>query len=153
MKLMRFQRPLWPEFNQITNLRDEINRLFETPLEEWARGSDVLNAWSPALDLYEDKDNLIVRAELPGLKKEEIDISLHDGTLAISGERKQEKKLEDSQTSREERFYGKFQRSLGLPKAVNPNAVKASYKDGILTVTLPKTEEAKPRQIAVNAKD
>jgi len=151
MRLMKFQRPSWPAVNEITNLRDEINRLFEAPFAEWTRGSDVLNAWSPALDLYEDKDNLIVRAELPGLKKDEIDISLHDGTLVVSGERKNEKKYEGSETSREERFFGKFQRSVELPKAVDPNAVKATYKDGILTVTLPKTEDAKPRQITVNA--
>jgi len=150
MNLMRFERPTWPTFNPISNLRDEINRLFEAPFEDWKRGSDVLNAWSPALDLYEDKDSLIVRAEVPGLNKEEIDISLHDGTLAISGERRREKSVEGSQLSREERFYGKFQRSVELPKAVDSNAVKATYKDGILTVILPKTEEAKPRQITVN---
>jgi HSP20 family protein len=150
MKLMRFQRPAWPVLNEMSSLREEINRLFEQPFNTWSQGSDVLNAWSPALDLYEDKDNLIVRAEVPGLKKEEIDISLQDGRLALSGERKFEKKYEGSQTSREERFFGKFQRSIDLPKAVNAGAVKASYKDGILTVTLPKTEEAKPRQITVN---
>ncbi len=150
MRLMRFQRPSLPIFNEITNLRDEINRLFETPFTQWTRGSDVLNAWSPAVDLYEDKDNLIVRAELPGLKKEEIEISLHDGTLVVAGERKQEKQYDASETSREERFYGKFQRSVELPKAVNPTAVKANYRDGVLTVTLPKTEEAKPRHITVN---
>jgi HSP20 family protein len=150
MKLVRFQRPdvwNWPAFDQLTTIRDEINRLFESPLDNGA--SDVFNTWAPALDLYEDKDNLIVTAELPGLKKEDIDLALHDNTLTISGERKDEKKYEGSQTSRQERFFGRFTRSLALPKQVNPGKVKAAYKDGILSVTLPKSDEAKPRQIEV----
>jgi HSP20 family protein len=101
--------------------------------------------------LYEDKDNLVVKAELPGMKKEEIDISLHQGSLIISGERKVESQGDDSETSRSERFFGRFQRALELPKPVDPNRVTAVYKDGILTVTLPKTEESKPKQITVKA--
>lgn len=150
MKLARFQRPdvfNWSPFDQLTNLRDEINRLFETPFANG--GSDVLNAWAPALDLYEEKDSLIVRAELPGMRKEDIDISLHENVISVSGERRNEKKYEGSQTSREERFFGRFTRSFKLPKQVDASRVKAAYKDGILTVTLPKTEEAKPRQIEI----
>jgi HSP20 family protein len=150
MKLARWQRPdlwNWSAFDQLTSIRDEINRLFESPFTNG--GSDVFNAWAPALDLYEDKDNLVVRAELPGMKKEDIDISLHDNTLSISGERKNEKKYEGSQTSREERFFGRFTRSIALPKTVDASKVKASYKDGILTVTLAKAEEAKPKQIEI----
>ena len=151
MKLMRFQRPdlwNWPAFDQITNLREEINRLFESPTGS-GNGSEVFNTWAPAVDLYEDHDNLIVKAELPGFKKENLDISLHEGNLTISGERKQEQACEEAATSRSERFFGRFQRTVSLPKSVKPNAIKASYKDGILTVTLPKTEDAKPKQIEV----
>ncbi|HEV8542986.1 MAG TPA: Hsp20/alpha crystallin family protein [Verrucomicrobiae bacterium] len=150
MKLVRFQRPdfwNWPAFDRLTTIRDEINRLFEGPMENG--GSDVFNSWAPALDLYEGKDNLVVTAELPGLKKENIDIALHDNTLTISGERKEEKKCEGSQTSRQERLFGRFTRSLILPKQVSSGNVKATYKDGILAVTLPKAEEAKPKQIEV----
>lgn len=150
MKLARFQRPdvfSWSPFDQLNTLRDEINRLFDTPFSNG--GSDVLNAWAPALDLYEDKDSLVLRAELPGMKKEDIDISIHDNTISVSGERRNEKKYEGSQTSREERFFGRFTRSLKLPKQVDVSRVKANYKDGVLTVTLPKTEEAKPRQIEI----
>lgn len=150
MKLMRFQRPVlwdWSGFGQLTNLRDEINRLFESPTGNG--GSDVFNSWAPSLDVYEDKDNIIVRAELPGLKKEEIEISLHENVLTVSGERRNEKKYEGAETSREERFFGKFTRSMKLPKSVNANKVKAAYSDGILTVTLPKSEDAKPRQIEI----
>jgi HSP20 family protein len=149
MKLVRFQRPdlwNWSAFDQLTNIRNEINRLFDGSAEN---GSDALNAWAPSVDLYEDKDNLIVRAELPGLKKEDIDISLHENTVTVSGERKNEKKYEGSETAREERLYGRFTRSITLPKQVDASRVKAAYKDGVLTVTLPKTEEAKPRQIQI----
>jgi HSP20 family protein len=109
-----------------------------------------LSGWTPALDVHEDKDNFIVRVELPGMKREDIDVSLHDGALSISGERKTEKKYEEAEVYRTERFFGKFQRTVTLPVPVAPDKVKAQYKDGILTVTLPKTEEAKPKQIDVN---
>ena len=151
MRLMRWQRPetsSWAPLDQWTNLREEINRLFEAPFGEMARESEFFG-WAPALDLYEDKDHLIVKAELPGMKKEDIDISLHQGSLIISGERKEESPGGDGETSRTERFFGRFQRSLELPKPVDPNKVSASYKDGILTVRLPKTEESKPKQITV----
>jgi HSP20 family protein len=151
--LTRWQRPevaTWPGFGQLTSLRDEIDRLFETPLAELTHGSQLLSGWTPALDMYEDKDNVYVRAELPGMKKEEIDLSLHNGALSVSGERKQESKFENAEVYRAERFIGRFQRSITLPTPVAADKVKAQYKDGILTVTLPKTEEAKPKHINVN---
>lgn len=152
MRLIRFQRPElwnWPTFNQLTNLRDEINRLFEAPFD--GRTSDVLNTWAPAVDLYEDRENLVLRAELPGLKKEDIDVSLNDNVVTISGERRPEKKLEQSESSRQERVFGRFTRSLSLPKQVEAGAVKAAYVDGLLTVTLPKAAEFKPRQIEIRS--
>jgi HSP20 family protein len=135
--------------NQFNTLRNEINRLFENPLADFG-ASEVFNTWAPALDLYENKDNLVVTAELPGLKKENIDISLHEDNLTIAGGRKEEKQYGEDETQRAERFYARFQRTLGLPKKVDVNAIKASYKDGILTVTLPKAPEARPRQIEAN---
>jgi HSP20 family protein len=152
MRLMRVNRPEawdWSPFDQLSTLRNEINRLFEHPLADLG-GSDVFNAWAPAVDLYESKDNLVVTAELPGMKKEDIDISLHEENLTIAGERKEEKQYGENETQRSERFYGRFQRTIGLPKKVDANAIKASYKDGVLTVTLPKAPEAKPRQIEVS---
>ena len=137
-------------FSRLSNLRDEIDRLFEAPLAQFANPSRLLSGWTPALDVYEDKDNLFVKVELPGLKKEQIDISLHDGTLSVSGERKSEEKHEDEEVYRAERFYGRFQRAVTLPTPVASDKVKAEYKDGILTITLPKTEEAKPKRIDVN---
>ncbi len=153
MKLIRRQNSdlwNWSPVEQLSTLREEINRLFDSPFGELTRRMELFNGWAPALDLFEDKDNLVVKAELPGLKREEIDISVHDGTLTISGERKYEQNAKDSEPYRAERFFGRFHRTLALPKPVQTDKAKANYKDGILTVTLPKTEEAKPKQIQVN---
>jgi HSP20 family protein len=153
MFLTRWNRPEAPSFStfdRLTSLRDEIDRLFEMPLAELGRSSQLFGGWSPAVDLYEGKDNFVVKAELPGLKRQEISISIDQGALHIAGERKRTEKAENSTSYREERFYGKFYRSIVLPKPVAADKVKASYKDGVLTVTLPKTEEAKPKHIEVN---
>jgi HSP20 family protein len=152
MKLIRWQRPelsTWPAFERLSDLRDEIDRLFESPLGELARTSQLLSGWTPALDMHEDKDNIVVKLELPGMKKEDIDVSLRDGGLSISGERKREEKFENAEVYRAERFVGRFQRTVGLPAPVAVDKVKAQYTDGVLTITLPKTEEAKPKQIDV----
>jgi len=141
MRLVRCQNPrlTWPGFGRLSSLQDELERLFETPLTNWA----------PALDVYEDKDNFVVHTELPGLKREDIEVTLEDGGLVISGERKAEEKRNEGEIRRQERFYGKFQRALTLPAPVAADKVKAQYKDGVLTVTVPKAEEAKPRKIDV----
>jgi HSP20 family protein len=137
MRLIQCEQP---GLGRLTNLQDELDRLFGSQSEFWA----------PALDVQEDKDNFVIRTELPGLKREDIEVSLQDGTLVISGERKVEKVEEGVEVHRQERYYGKFQRVLTLPAPVTADKVKAQYKDGILTVTLPKTEEAKPKQIDVS---
>jgi len=145
----RTDQPRWSPFEQLFSLRDEINRLMENPLTD-GRGTEFCNGWIPAVDVLEDKNSVIVRAELPGLKKEDINISLHEGVLSITGERKPKEDNAQSQVYRSERFYGRFHRTVSLPKPVAADKVKAGYKDGLLTVTLPKTEEAKPRQIEVS---
>jgi HSP20 family protein len=151
--LARWQRPeltVGPTFGRLFNLRDELDRLFEGPFGDLSRTSRLLGVWNPAVDLYEDKDNVIVKAELPGLKREDIEVSLNDGALSISGERKSGEKAEDTEVRRSERFVGRFQRTITLPSSVKGDKVNAQYKDGVLTVTLPKAEEAKPRQIQVS---
>ena len=142
MKLMQYQRPglAWPTFGRLAGLQDELDRLFESPMTGWA----------PALDVHEDKDNFTVKIEVPGLKRDDINVSLQDGALVIAGERQEEKITEGTEVHRQERFHGKFQRVLTLPAPVASDKVKAAYKDGILTVTLPKAEEAKPKQIDVS---
>lgn len=153
MKLVRFQNPTlapWTSFGRLSDLRDEIDRLFDAPLSNWARTPSVFGGWTPAIDLVENKESVVVRAELPGMKKEDIEVTLHEGTLNIAGERKSEKKVEEAGLYRSERFFGRFQRAITLPSTVAGDKVKADYKDGVLTVTLPKTEEAKPKQIDVS---
>lgn len=135
---------------RLSNLREEIDRLFEVPLAEFARQHNLLSGWSPALDVYEQKDNVVIRAELPGMKKEDIEVSLHDNVLSISGERKQEETHKDADMYRSERYFGRFQRTVTLPTRVSADKIKAQYKDGVLTVNLPKAEEAKPKHIDIN---
>jgi HSP20 family protein len=152
MAIIRWQRPAptWPAWNdfedELNQLRQDMNSLLETPF-----GNQLFNEWAPTVDLHENRDAFVVRAEIPGMKKEDIDVSLHNGALTISGERKLEEKHEGA-NYRTERFFGRFQRTVTLPKAVDGGKVKANYTDGILTITLPKSEEAKPKQIEVQIK-
>ena len=126
-----------------------MNSLFELPsMGNFARQAQLFSGWSPALDLYQNNDNVVAVVELPGMRKEDIDISLHDGMLTIAGER-QISSGEGENAERTERFSGKFRRSISLPTRVDASKVNASYKDGILTVTLPKAEEAKPKKVEV----
>ena len=150
MSLIRYQSPTlsnWTPFDRLATLRDEMDRLFDFSFP--GRDTGLLSGWSPALDVYDDKDAYQVSVELPGMKKEDIDISMHDGVLTVSGERKHERENKEGQTFRSERYFGKFQRSITLPSGVDPSKVSASYKDGVLLIHLPKAEEAKPRQIEV----
>jgi HSP20 family protein len=142
MKLIQYERPglAWPTFGRLANLQEELDHLFESPLR----------AWAPVLDVREDADNFVIRAELPGLKRDDISVSLQDGALVISGERTVEKVEEGVEVHRQERYYGKFQRALSLPAPVAADKIKAQYKDGVLTVTVPKAEEAKPKQIDIS---
>jgi HSP20 family protein len=119
-------------------------------LAELARTSQLLSGWTPAFDVFEDKDNVYVRAELAGMRKEDIDLSLHNGSLSISGERKADEKIKEAEVYRAERFFGRFQRTITLPTPVAADKIKAQYKDGILSVSLPKAEEAKPKHIDVS---
>ena len=152
MSLIRYQSPeitSWPTFGRLSNLRDELDTLFELPFwSNFGRQTQLFSGWTPALDLYQNNDNVIAVIELPGMRKEDIEISLHDGTLTIAGERKSE--TSDGAAERTERYVGKFRRSITLPTRVDANKVSATYRDGILTVTLPKAEEAKPKQIQVD---
>ena len=155
MSIIRYQTPdlsAWSSPNRWANLRDEIDTMFELPF--WStlgRQTQLFNGWSPALDLHQNADNVVAIVELPGMRKEDIEISLHDGTLTVSGERKSES-VEGEKAERTERVTGKFRRSITLPARVETDKVNATYNDGILTVTLPKAEDAKPKQIQINVK-
>jgi HSP20 family protein len=153
MNLIRYQAPdltPWSALDRWSSVRDELNSLFESPFwSSFARPGQLFTGWSPALDLYQSNDDVIAVVELPGMRKEDIEISLHDGTLTISGERKQGS-TDIDKAARTERYIGTFRRSIALPTRVDANKVSATYRDGILTVTLPKAEEAKPKQIQVS---
>ena len=154
MDLIRYQTPEltpWSAADRWSNLRDELNSFFELPVwSSLARTGQLFTGWSPALDLYQSNDNVIAVVELPGMRKEDIEIYLHDGTLTISGERKRENSRNGDKAERTERYIGTFRRSIALPTRVDAGKVTATYVDGILTVTLPKAEEAKPKQIQVS---
>ena len=153
MAIIRWQKPEFSTrsaFDRLSNLRHQFDQLFDAPWTEGTRTTPFLNGWVPAIDVFEDKNLVRVTAELPGMKKEGIEVTLHDGVLSISGERKAEADRKTGEVHRTERFFGRFQRAVTLPTPVAADKISASYKDGVLTVTLPKSEEAKPKQIQVN---
>lgn len=134
----------------LSTLQSDFARLFE-PFgvrylddEGLSRGS-----WVPAVDIAEEGEKMVVRAELPGIPEKDIEIQFENGVLTIRGEKKFEKKDEESNYYRIERSYGTFTRSFTLPRSVDPDGISASYRDGILEVTIPKKEEARPRQIKI----
>jgi HSP20 family protein len=153
MSLIRYQSPelmSWPSLDRWMSLREDLNSLFESPFwSGFGRPGQLFTAWSPALDLYQNTENVVAVIELPGMRREDIEISLHDGMLTISGEQKREISNGES-AERTERYIGKFRRGITLPTRVDANRVSAIYRDRILTVTLPKAEEAKPKQIPVS---
>ena len=153
MSLIRYQTPnsvMWPSLDRWASLRNDLDTILHLRFCAGpGRQPQLFSGWTPALDLYQNNDNIVAVVELPGMRKEDIEISLQDGTLIISGERKDETSRENGAT-RTERCTGKFRRSITLPTRVDANKVSATYKDGILTVTLPKAEEAKPKQIQIN---
>jgi len=123
----------------------DFDRLFEGPVGL----RSVESAFAPAMELREDVDNVTVTVELPGVDKKDVSVTIHDGVLTISGERKQEKETKEGEYVRTERYYGRFERQVGLTQAVAADKVKAVCKDGVLTVTLPKAVEAKPKSIDI----
>jgi HSP20 family protein len=146
------QAGFWSPFQQLSRLRNEIDRFFGAPLEGLLTPSStsLYEGWAPSVDLYEDKDKYIVRAELPGMRKEDIEVTASGDTLTISGEKKHEEESNDGrETYRAERFFGRFQRTITLPTAMDTSKIRAQYKDGVLTLTLPRAEEAKRKQIEV----
>jgi HSP20 family protein len=153
MSIIRYQTPnfttaAFSPLARLSSFQHQVDRLLDLP---FFGGETRQFAGAPAIDLYQDQDNFTVKAELPGLKKEDIKLSLQDGALTLSGERRLEKGHDEKGSLRNERFFGRFERSISLPMQVDGTRVAASYEDGILTVTLPKAEAAKPRQIEIQA--
>jgi HSP20 family protein len=126
-----------------------LNQLFNNFFGRTSQDQN-LTTWAPAVDIYEGEHELVVKADLPDVKPEELDIRVENNILTIRGERKFEKKTDEKNYLRVERAYGSFARSFSLANTVNTEAIKADYKDGVLTLSIPKREEAKPKQIKVN---
>jgi HSP20 family protein len=141
----------WEPFEGLNRLHSRINDLFDESFGR-ARGvpSATAGVWLPPVDILESKDAYLIRAELPGMKKEDVTLEVNDGTLTLSGERKAESLSNGVEVHRTERVNGKFSRSFYLPQTVKQDGIKATYRDGILEIHVPKAEEAKPRQIAIS---
>ena len=141
-------------FRDLRSLQDEVNRLFSTNLsrvfgdEGIARG-----AWTPNVDIFENKDELVLEAELPGMNREDFELTIENNVLTLRGERRFEKRDEGDNYHRVERAYGQFTRSFTLPQTVSPENATAEYKNGVLRVTLQKREEVKARRIQIGVED
>ena len=138
-------RPLRP----LLGLRDELDRLFTDMMPVRENDEGATSLWAPRIDLAETEDEFVVRVDLPGVEKKDVEITLNDGRLVVRGTRKSEKKTKDESMVRMEREYGEFFRSLVLPHSIAEDAVAAGFKDGVLTVRVPKLEEKKPRKIKI----
>jgi HSP20 family protein len=145
MAIVRFD-----PFRELSHMQDRINRIFGEAYRK--SDDDVLGRgdWTPAVDIFENPNHeIVIKAELPGLKREDIDIRVENNTLTLRGERKHDTEVKQENYHRVERAYGSFVRSFALPTTVNTDKVAASFLDGVLTISLPLREEAKPRQIQV----
>jgi HSP20 family protein len=135
-------------YRGFATLQDQFNRLFNETFRNPSEES-ALTAWAPSVDIYETPNELVVKADLPDVNEKDIDVRVENNLLTIRGERKFEKSVSEENFLRVERAYGTFSRSFSLPNTVNPEAIGAEYKSGVLTITLPKREESKPRQVKV----
>jgi HSP20 family protein len=147
MSLMR-----WRPTRDLVGIREEMNRLFDSffnGLPERRRGL-LEGEWAPSIDVAETDDEVVVTAELPGVKQEDVDITVAEDVLTLKGTKKEEKEIKKENYHRIERSYGSFQRSVSLPAGVQANEAKATYKNGVLHVTIPKAEETKPKQIKID---
>ena len=142
----------WSPQRDLFGLQSEMNRLFENFFDpDFFRGGEQFDSWLPKMDVSENDQAFRVDLELPGLSKEDINLSLQDNILTIEGERKQEAENKEINYHRVERTYGKFLRRFSLPTLVQADKIDAEFKDGILHITLPKAEEVKPRKISIKA--
>jgi HSP20 family protein len=144
----------WDPFQDLLAIQDEMNQVFGRALGrgDRAAGERATRAWAPALDIAERTDAYVVTVEVPGIEPEQLEITLEDGVLTISGERRFEAETKEQQYHRVERSYGAFRRSITLPARVKADAIDASFEDGLLQVVVPKAEEAKPRRIEVRSR-
>lgn len=145
MKLVR-----WEPFRSLDSVHEGISRLFDDSLLRKHYDGDVFHgSWAPAIDMYETEESVVIKAELPGVPKKDIDIEVKDGILTLRGERKKDEEIREENYHRVERYHGTFQRRFTLPTHVDNEKVKAKFTDGLLEIALPKIEAAKPKKIEV----
>ena len=139
----------WDPFHNLASLQEQVNRLFEGNLPH-DRDQSTLTAWAPTVDIYETEDEVVIKADLPEVAEKDIDLRVENNMLTIRCERKLEQKVKEENYLRMERSYGFFTRSFSLPNTVNTEQIHAQHNDGVLTVTLPKRAESKPKQVKIN---
>lgn len=139
----------WDPFHNLATLQEQVNRLFDGKLPH-SGDSSVLTAWAPSVDVYETENELAIKADLPEVVEKDLDVRVENNMLTIRGERKLEQSVKEENYLRMERSYGSFSRSFSLPNTVDTQAIKAQYTDGVLTITLPKRAESKPKQVKIN---
>jgi HSP20 family protein len=140
----------WNPFSDFATLQNQMNRLFDSSLYGWS-GESSTRTWMPPADIHETDDELVVTADLPGIDLKSVDLRVESNVLSIAGERKLQEPPKKGTVHRVERMYGGFARSFTLSTPVETEKIQAKYKDGVLTITLPKAQEAKPRRIAIAA--
>ena len=143
----------WEPFSNLVTAQQEFDRLFKdafTPF--FGEGELSTHTWAPPVDIYETENDIVLKAELPGVDPKDVEVRVEDSTLYLKGERKFEKEVKNESYHRVERSYGSFARSFSLPNSINAEKVKAEFKDGLLTLTLPKREEAKPKKVTIEIK-
>lgn len=139
----------WDPFHNLSTLQDQMNRLFETSFPR--RGDEsALTTWAPAVDIYETENELVIKADVPDVNENDIDIRVENNMLTIRGERKFDQTVKEDNYLRVERTYGSFSRSFSLPNTVDSEKIHAGYKNGVLTVQMPKRAESKPKQVKIN---
>lgn len=140
----------WDPFRELGTLQDRMNRLFEESHRGTQGGEpSPTTSWSPAADIHETENEIVVKAEVPGIERNEIELTLENSVLNLRGDRRFEKDTREENYHRIERSYGSFSRSFSIPAVVDETRIAADHKDGVLTITLPKTQKAKAKQIAI----
>ena len=142
----------WNPLREMGTFSDSVNRLFDGTLlpAAWFSEDSELRNWRPVVDIFDNDEKIVIKAELPGVDKKDIHVDVKDGILTLSGERSYENEVKEENYHRKERAFGKFSRSFALPDGLNPDKIDADYKDGVLKIEIPKPEEKKPRKIAVH---
>ena len=141
----------WEPFTNPMTAHREFDRLFKDAFTPYMGESELsTRTWAPPVDIYETENDIVLKAELPGFDPKDVEVKVEDNTLYLKGERKFEKEVNNESYHRVERSYGSFARSFSLPNSISTDKVKAEFKDGLLTLTLPKREEAKPRTVKID---